>query len=116
MQIISSTLQSELPAISCNKLYDALADCLYDIEVFHRKVPRGSFIIPDSPYYEACNIYRRAERVLCCTAWAIGISPKALDAALYTIHRWYEHTGWQKYLPDGDADRLLCYMIGFYGG
>ncbi len=41
----------------------------------------------------------------------MDVSPSALYGTVLTARRWYERTGWQKCLPDSDADRLMACMV-----
>lgn len=96
---------------NANAIIDTLMPYMDDIEAMYVKVPRGSYISENSPYKPFVDKYHAAERAINLANDLTGIAIPALYGAVLAARRWYLKTGWQKCLPENDANRLLSCMM-----
>jgi len=97
--------------VNANNIINSLIPMFDDIQTRYEKIPRGAFIRDGSEYHRLYNEAHKAEQTFYLASDLLGMNINAIREAVLAARRWHTRTGWQKCLPDADANRLLACAI-----
>jgi hypothetical protein len=95
-------------------LIDTVDRELLDTERALRKIPQGSYITNEGPYYEDYLDWSKAKHAINAISCAVGINEEALIRAARIVRKWYERGDGQSLLPEKTAQHLITYLDSQY--